>query len=99
MGELKLRSRFRHGTLVAAGGFFRCAHTLEETMRRFLIIGAVSAFAVTSVFSQTATEYYVVRYASSKNCTLVHPEPTAPTTKVLDNVTHKTTNEAETGLR
>jgi hypothetical protein len=33
-------------------------------MKRFLIVGAVSAFAVTSVFAQTATEYYVLRDAT-----------------------------------
>ncbi len=43
MGELKVRSRFRHGTLVGQV-VFRCAYTLEETMKRFLIVGAVSVF-------------------------------------------------------
>jgi len=63
MGQSKVRSRFRAGTLVAADDF-PGAYTLEKTMKRFLIVGAVSAFAVTSVFAQTATEYYVLRDAT-----------------------------------
>jgi hypothetical protein len=43
MGESKVRSRFRQGTLVATDGFPGGAYTLEEMMKKFLIIGAVSA--------------------------------------------------------
>jgi hypothetical protein len=68
-------------------------------MRKFLIIGAVSAFAVTSVYAQTATEYYVVRDASTKKCTVVDKKPTATTTTVVDNGTFKTKTEAETGMK
>jgi hypothetical protein len=75
------------------------AYTLEEAMRKFLIIGAVSAFAVTSVYAQTATEYYVVRDASTKKCTVVDKKPTATTTTVVDNGTFKTKTEAETGMK
>ena len=68
-------------------------------MRRFLIIGAVSAFAVTSVFAQTATEYYVVRDATTKKCTVVDKKPTTTTTTVVDNGIFKTKTEAETGMK
>ena len=68
-------------------------------MRKFLIIGAVSAFAVTSVYAQTATEYYVVRDASTKKCTVVDKKPTTSTTTVVDNGTFKTKTEAETGMK
>ena len=68
-------------------------------MRKFLIIGAVSAFAVTSVYAQTATEYYVVRDASTKKCTVVDKKPTTTTTTVVDNGTFKTKAEAETGMK
>jgi hypothetical protein len=76
-----------------------CAYALEEAMRKFLIIGAVSAFAVTSVYAQTATEYYVVRDAATKKCTVVDKKPTATTTTVVDNGTFKTKTEAETGMK
>jgi hypothetical protein len=80
-------------------GFFRCAYTLEVTMKRFLIVGAVSAFAVTSVVAQTASEYYVVRDASTKKCTVVDKKPATTTTTVVDNGTFKTKTEAETGMK
>jgi hypothetical protein len=98
MGQSKVRSRLCEGTLVAAGGF-PCAYTLEEMMKKFLIVGALSAFAVTSVFAQTATEYYVVRDATTKKCTVVDKKPTTTTTTVVDNGTFKTKTEAETGMK
>ena len=57
-------------------------------MKKFLIAAAVSAFAVTSAFAQTAvaaSEYYVVRDATTKKCTIV------------DKTTIRT--EAETGMK
>jgi hypothetical protein len=68
-------------------------------MKKFLIVGAVSAFAVTSVYAQTATEYYVVRDASTKKCTVVDKKPTATTTTVVDSRAFKTKTEAETGMK
>ena len=70
-------------------------------MRKFLISGAVAAFAVTSAFAQTATvssEYYVVRDATTKKCTIVDKKPTTTTT-IVDNGTFKTRSEAETGMK
>jgi hypothetical protein len=54
---------------------------------------------VTSVYAQTATEYYVVRDASTKKCTVVDKKPTATTTTVVDNGTFKTKIEAEAGMK
>jgi hypothetical protein len=68
-------------------------------MKKFLIVGAVSAFAMTSAFAQTASEYYVVRDASTKKCTVVDKKPTTSTTTVVDNGTFKTKTEAETGMK
>jgi len=68
-------------------------------MKKFLIVGAVSAFVVTSVYAQTATEYYVVRDASTTKCTVVDKKPTATTITVVDNGTFKTKTEAETGMK
>jgi hypothetical protein len=71
-------------------------------MKKFLIAAAVSAFAVTSAFAQTAvvsSEYYVVRDASTKKCTIVDKKPTTTTTTIVDNGTYKTKTEAETGMK
>ena len=68
-------------------------------MKKLLLVGAVSAFAVTSVLAQTATEYYIVRDASTKKCTIVDKKPTTTTTTVVDNGTFKTKTEAETGMK
>jgi hypothetical protein len=67
-------------------------------MKKFLIVGAVSAFAVTAVFAQT-TEFYVVRDATTKKCTVVDKKPTTTTTTVVDNGVFKTKTEAETGMK
>jgi hypothetical protein len=47
-----------------------------------LIFGAVMAFAATSAFAQTSvsSEYYVVRDATTKKCTIVDKKPTTTTT-------------------
>jgi hypothetical protein len=75
--------------------------TLEETMNKLLIVGALAAFATTSAFAQTATvgEYYVVRDATTKKCTIVDQKPTGTTTTVVDNGMFKTRTEAETGMK
>ena len=69
-------------------------------MKKFLISGAVAAFAVTSAFAQTTvSEYYVVRDATTKKCTIVDKKPTTTTTTIVDNGTFKTKTEAETGMK
>ena len=71
-------------------------------MKIFVIAAAVSAFAVTSAFAQTAvvsSEYYVVRDATTKKCTIVDTKPTTTTTTIVDNGTFKTRTEAETGMK
>jgi hypothetical protein len=71
-------------------------------MKKFLISGAVAAFAVTSAFAQTATvssEYYVVRDATTKKCTIVDQKPTTTSTTVVGDGVFKTRTEAETGMK
>ena len=70
-------------------------------MKKFLISGAVAAFAVTSAFAQTtvSSEFYVVRDASTKKCTIVDKKPTTTTTTVVDNGIFKTRTEAETSMK
>jgi hypothetical protein len=68
-------------------------------MKEILLSSAVVAFTVTSAFAQTAvtSEYYVVRDATTKKCTIVDKKPT--TTTVVDNGVFKTRTEAETGMK
>ena len=73
-------------------------------MKKFLIAGAVAAFAATTAFAQTATvstEYYVVRDATTKKCTIVDKKPATTTemTIVGDGKVFKTRTEAETGMK
>lgn len=70
-------------------------------MKKLLISTALVAFAVTSAFAQTtvASEYYVVRDATTKKCTIVDKKPTTTTTTVVDNGIFKTRTEAETGMK
>jgi hypothetical protein len=67
-------------------------------MKKLLLSSAVIAFAVTSAYAQS-TEYYVVRDATTKKCTVVDTKPTTTTTTVVDNGIFKTKTEAETGMK
>ena len=67
-------------------------------MKKLLLSAAVVAFTVTSAFAQT-TEFYVVRDATTKKCTIVDTKPTTTTTTIVDNGTFKTRTEAETGMK
>ena len=67
-------------------------------MKNFFLTGAIVAFAATPAFAQT-TEYYVVRDATTKKCTIVDKKPTTTTTTVVDNGIFKTRAEAETGMK
>jgi hypothetical protein len=69
-------------------------------MKTYLVSAALAGFAVTSAFAQTAvsTEYYVVRDATTKKCTVVDKKPTTTTT-IVDNGTFKSKTEAETGMK
>jgi hypothetical protein len=71
---------------------------MEEYMKKLLLSGAVVAFAVTGAYAQT-TEFYVVRDASTKKCTIVDKRPTTTTTTVVDNGVFKTRTEAETSMK
>ena len=68
-------------------------------MKKILMIGAL-VFAATSIAeTANAAEFYVVRDATTKKCTVVDSKPTATTTTVVDNGTFKTKTEAETGMK
>ena len=68
-------------------------------MKKILMIGAL-AFAASAVAqSAGAAEFYVVRDATTKKCTVVDSKPTTSTTTIVDNGTFKTKTEAETGMK
>ena len=68
-------------------------------MKKSLMIGtlavAVSAFAGNAA----AAEFYVVRDAATKKCTIVDTKPTTTTTTIVDNGTFKTKTEAESSMK
>lgn len=70
-------------------------------MKQLLLSSAVIAFAAGSAFAQTAvtSEFYVVRDATTKKCTIVDKKPTTTTTTIVDNGVFKTRTEAETGMK
>jgi len=69
-------------------------------MKKLLLSGAAVAFTVTSALAQTtvSSEYFVVRDATTKKCTIVDKKPTTTTT-IVDNGIFKTRTEAETGMK
>jgi len=68
-------------------------------MKKFLMIGVLAFAATTVANSAMAAEFYVVRDASTKKCTVVDTKPTTTTTTIVDNGTYKTKTEAETGMK
>ena len=74
-------------------------------MKECLIVGVVAALAVTSAFAQIAatdrvSDFYVVRDATTKKCTIVSDKPIETTTiRIVDNGAFKSRTEAETGMK
>ena len=71
----------------------------ENTLKKFLMIGALAFTAMTVAETAMAAEFYVVRDSSTKKCTVVESKPTSTTTTVVDNGIYKTKTEAETGMK
>lgn len=73
---------------------------VEDAVTKFLLSSAIVAFSITSAFAQgtVSSEYYVVRDATTKKCTIVDKRPTTTTT-IVDNGVFKTRTEAETGMK
>jgi hypothetical protein len=71
----------------------------EETLKKILLIGAFAFAASTIAETAMAAEFYVVRDATTKKCTVVDTKPTTTTTTIVDNGTFKTKTEAETGMK
>lgn len=68
-------------------------------MNKTLIVGALAFAAVSIAQTANAAEFYVVRDATTKKCTIVDSKPTTTTTTIVDNGTFKTKTEAETGMK
>ena len=68
-------------------------------MKKLPMIGALAFAATTVANSAMAAEFYVVRDATTKKCTVVDTKPTTTTTTIVDNGTYKTKTEAETGMK
>jgi hypothetical protein len=73
--------------------------TKEDTLKKILFVGALAFAAGSFAQSASAAEFYVVRDATTKKCTVVDTKPTSTTTTVVDNGTYKTKTEAETGMK
>jgi hypothetical protein len=68
-------------------------------LKKFLMTGALILAASAAAETAVAAEFYVVRDATTKKCTIVDTKPTATTTTIVDNGTFKTRTEAETGMK
>ena len=74
-------------------------------MKAGLMAGAVAAFAATSAFAQIAgadlaSDFYVVRDATTKKCTIVGEKPTeTATVRIVPKGAFKSRTEAETGMK
>ncbi|MET4149052.1 MULTISPECIES: hypothetical protein [unclassified Bradyrhizobium] len=67
-------------------------------MKKLIVCGALAAFAL-GTQAASAAEFYVVRDATTKKCTVVDTKPTSTTTTIVDNGTYKTKTEAESGMK
>ena len=67
-------------------------------MKKLILCGALAAFAL-GTQAASAAEFYIVRDATTKKCTVVDTKPTTTTTTIVDNGTFKTKTEAETGMK
>jgi hypothetical protein len=90
-------SRLEQLFLLGVGG--RITGNQEDIMKKLLTIGTVVFAASAFAGSAFAAEFYVVRDATTKKCTVVETKPTTTTTTIVDNGIFKTRTEAETGMK
>src|SRR3954447_22923030 len=91
-------------TRTAASGTIANSFTLrlqlgsEETNMRTLLSTIIAIAVVTPAL--TADEFYIVRNATTKRCTIVNQRPTLSTTTIVGDGTVYTTREkADTAMR
>jgi hypothetical protein len=88
------------GTRNGSGSYEECDYHWRNTiMKSFILSSALAVFAITASAQTSFADYYVVRDASTKKCTVVDTKPTTTTTTVVDNGTYKTKTEAESGMK
>ena len=68
-------------------------------MKRLVISSTLAIFAIAASAQTSFADFYVVRDATTKKCTIVDSKPTTTTTTVVDNGTYKTKTEAESGMK
>lgn len=67
-------------------------------MKKLVVCGALAAFAL-GTQAASAAEFYIVRDATTKKCTVVDTKPTTTTTTVVGNGVYKTKTEAESAVK
>jgi hypothetical protein len=71
----------------------------EKDMKKKLIVcGALAAFAL-GTQAASAAEFFIVRDASTKKCTVVDTKPTTTTVTVEGDGVYKTKTEAEAAVK
>ena len=68
-------------------------------MKRLILSSTLAIFAIAASAQTSFADFYVVRDATTKKCTIVNSKPTTTTTTVVDNGTYKTKTEAESGMK
>jgi hypothetical protein len=68
-------------------------------MKRLVLSSTFAIFAIAASAQTSFADFYVVRDATTKKCTIVDSKPTTTTTTVVDNGTYKTKTEAESGMK
>ena len=68
-------------------------------MKSIILSTILAVFAIAATAQASFADFYVVRDASTKKCTVVDSKPTTTTTTVVDNGTYKTKTEAESGMK
>jgi hypothetical protein len=71
----------------------------EDALKKFLMIGTLVFAASAAVETAVAAEFYVVRDATTKKCTIIDTKPTTTTTTIVDNGTFTTRPAAEAGMK
>jgi hypothetical protein len=74
------------------------SNTGGAEMKKLIVCGALAAFAL-GTQAASAAEFYVVRDATTKKCTVVDSKPTTTTTTVVGNGVYKTKTEAESAVK
>jgi hypothetical protein len=67
-------------------------------MKKLIVCGALAAFAL-STQAASADEFYIVRDATTKKCTVVDAKPTTTTVTVVGDGIYKTKTEADSAIK